>query len=146
MTPRALAALHAACFRTPPPWRAADFEALLADRFTRLHMAPMGTGFLLGRVIGPEAEILTLAVAPEARRQGLARGLVADFAAAHEAARILLEVAADNTPARALYAACGFHPVGRRPGYYRTPAGNRCDAVLLAREATRAPPAGGESC
>jgi ribosomal protein S18 acetylase RimI-like enzyme len=39
-----------------------------------------------------------------------------------------LEVRADNAAAIALYEAEGFHPIGRRPGYY----GRGTDAVLYA--------------
>jgi ribosomal-protein-alanine N-acetyltransferase len=51
-----------------------------------------------------------------------------EAAAAAGAARMLLEVAEDNAAARALYAAAGFAPAGRRPRYY--PDGR--DALLLA--------------
>ncbi|WP_093361320.1 GNAT family N-acetyltransferase [Tropicimonas isoalkanivorans] len=93
-------------------------------------------GFALGRVIVDEAELLTLAVDPPARRHGLGRALLADFetsAASRGATSALLEVSAANAPAIALYTAAGFLRTGHRPGYYRTPHGARIDALLLAK-------------
>ncbi len=115
-----LAALHAAAFPPEEAWDAAAFAAQLAlpGVFARLH--PDG-GLVLARVAGDEAEILTLAVVPAARRAGLGRALLA-AAAAEAASRgaraMFLEVAAANHAARALYAAGGFVPVGRRRRYY----------------------------
>lgn len=95
------------------------------------------TGFLLGRIVADEAEVLTLAVDPASRRRGIGARLVAAFlaeAAARGAGRAFLEVAADNAAARALYAAAGFAEVARRRGYYRDPAGGAVDALVLARD------------
>ena len=125
--PEALASLHAACFTSPRPWSAAEFADLLAQPDTLLATAPNGFG--LARVTLDEAELLTLAVAPDRRAQGLGTRLLADLmaqATARGATAMLLEVAADNAPARALYARSSFAQVGRRPGYY---AGT--DALIL---------------
>ncbi|WP_374392396.1 GNAT family N-acetyltransferase [Tabrizicola sp.] len=141
MTPEALAALHARCFRSPPPWNAADFAGFLADPLAFL-LVEGDAGFLLGRAVAGEAELLTLAVAPEARRRGLARMLVARFlyqAQLRGADRAFLEVAADNAAAIALYESAGFAPAGRRRGYYRGPYGQRTDALVLARDLAPAP-------
>ena len=141
MTLEALAALHARCFRAPPPWSAADFAGLLADPLVFL-LVEGDAGFLLGRAVAGEAELLTLAVTPEARRRGLGRRLVARFlyqAQLRGAERAFLEVMADNSPAIALYESAGFTPAGRRRGYYRGPEGNRTDALVLARDLAAAP-------
>ena len=127
MTPEALAALHGRCFTRPRPWSVDTFEAMLAAPEVFLLTRP--SACLLGRVIAGEAELLTLAVAPEVRRQGLARALCAEFAAsaaAWGAETAFLEVAADSAAAIALYAGCGWVEVGRRPGYY----GHGCDALI----------------
>lgn len=139
MTPEALAALHARCFTTPPPWSAADFAGFLVDPLAFL-LVEGDAGFLLGRAVAGEAELLTLAVAPEARRRGLGGRLVARFlyqARLRGAERAFLEVAADNAPATALYESAGFALAGRRRGYYRTPDGHRSDALVLARDLAR---------
>lgn len=119
MTPEALAALHAACFRRPRPWTASEFAGLIAMPGTLLLV--QDGGFLLGRVIADEAELLTLAVPPRCRRRGIGRALVTRFlTAAHEAgaAAAFLEVASDNVSAQALYAGTGWSPAGRRKDYY----------------------------
>ena len=86
-------------------------------------------GFIVSRQAGGEAEILTLAVTPLARRQGIAQALVAQVVAATSGLQIFLEVAADNDPARQLYAAAGFAECGRRRDYY----GPGRDAIVLRR-------------
>ena len=136
MTPEALAALHARAFITPAPWEAASFAGLLADPLAFL-LVEGDAGFLLGRAVAGEAELLTIAVAPEARRRGLGRRLVARFlyqARLRGADRAFLEVAADNAPAVALYESAGFAPAGQRRGYYLTPDGRRIDALVLTRD------------
>jgi ribosomal-protein-alanine N-acetyltransferase len=130
-----LAALHATAFTdTPRPWTAVEFAGLLAQPATLVTRLP--GGFALGRVAGPEAELLTLAVRPDARRRGLATRLVAAFeaeAAARGAEECLLEVAETNAGARALYGGLGYLAVGRRPGYYRRPAAAPVDALVLRK-------------
>ncbi len=77
-------------------------------------------GFAVLRRTGEEYELLNLAVAPERRRRGVGRRLVA---AVLERAPgpVFLEVRASNEAARRLYEACGFRPVGLRRNYYRNP-------------------------
>jgi ribosomal-protein-alanine N-acetyltransferase len=136
VTPAELAALHARCFRTPPPWSAADFAAFVADPLAFL-LVEGDAGFLLGRAVAGEAELLTLAVAPESRRLGLGRRLVARFvyqARLRQAQRAFLEVSAENPAAIALYDSAGFRTEGRRRGYYATPGGPRVDALVMARD------------
>lgn len=130
MTPDALASLHAKCFTTPRPWSAAEFASFEDSAFllTQPH------GFLLGRVIADEAELLTLAVDPAARRQGIARGLLDGFktTATDQGATVaFLEVAANNLGALALYEAAGFKEAGRRRAYYKTVDGPALDALVL---------------
>lgn len=135
MTPEDLAALHARCFTTPRPWTAAEFSAFLADALVFL-LVEGDSGFLLGRAVAGEAELLTIAVAPEARRRGLGRKLVSRFlyqARLRGAESAFLEVADDNDAARALYAQAGFVRAGRRRGYYVGPDGVERDAVVLRR-------------
>jgi [ribosomal protein S18]-alanine N-acetyltransferase len=136
MRPSELASLHAAAFTSPPPWSEAAFASLLVDPAVTLLATPDARGFLIGRQVADEAEILTLATHPEVRRRGLARALVVQFleaARAGGATRVHLEVAEDNAAARALYAACGFAETGRRPAYYRDAAGRPGAALLLRR-------------
>ena len=131
--PSVLAALHAQAFAAP--WDAAAFADLLAQ--PGVFAVVETDGFILIRLVLDEAEILTLAVRPAARRAGLGGRLVgqgAVQAVQGGANRLFLEVAEDNAAARALYARCGFSEVGRRRGYYPSSGGGRIDALMLARD------------
>lgn len=125
-----LAAIHAAAFVGAEAWDAALFARQLAmpGVFGLLHPH---AGLVLARLAADEAEILTLAVAPPARRRGVGMNLVRK-AAAEAAARgggtLFLEVSARNAAARALYGAAGFRQVGRRRSYYA----DGSDALVLA--------------
>lgn len=120
MRPKRLAVIHASCFvADPAPWSADFFARLLAEPSVFLCEAP--DAFLLGRIVMDEAELLTIAVAPYARRKGHARNLLAQFDArmsACEARHAFLEVAETNLPARNLYARTGWVQIARRPQYY----------------------------
>ncbi len=135
MTPEALARLHARAFTgVPRPWSTAEFATLLASPGVQLVDA--GSGFAVIRTAAGEAELLTLAVAPEARRRGHGRALLARAearAAAAGAAEMFLEVAADNAAARALYAAAGYAEAGLRRGYYSASGGAAADALVLRK-------------
>lgn len=147
MTPEALADLHARAFvDTPPPWSERDFAGLVTDPTTVLVTAP--AGFALGRCLGPDAELLTIAVAPDVRRRGHGAALVAAFETAAQdrsAERVFLEVAEHNAAALTLYLGNGYRPVGRRCGYYVRAGAPAVDALVLAKglspEAAAAGPA-----
>lgn len=135
MTPDRLAALHALCFRIPPPWSAADFASFAADPLAFL-LVEGDAAFLLGRAVAGEAELLTLAVAPESRRLGLGSKLLSRFlyqARLRGADQAFLEVSAQNPAAVKLYESQGFILSGRRRGYYAAPAGPRVDALVMTR-------------
>jgi len=91
-------------------------------------------GFIIGRAIADEGEVITLCVSPSARRQGIATALIdalKELLAPRR--RILLEVAITNRVARDLYESLGFQEVGRRPAYYRRD-GKTVDALVLASD------------
>ena len=124
----ALAALHAACF--PRGWPEADFR----DHIARDHVFtdPDARSLLVIREGGGQAEILTLAVHPDARGRGLAKERVREAIPHLDAPVLFLEVAEDNAPAIALYRALGFSTFGRRPAYYKTESG-RVAALLMEK-------------
>jgi ribosomal-protein-alanine N-acetyltransferase len=133
VTPGDLATLHARSFTLPRPWTEAEMASVLG--LTGVMVLTEDGGFLIGRTVADEAELLTLAVAPELRRTGIGGRLLAAFLAevhSRGAERAFLEVAADNAAALALYARAGFTTAGRRRGYYRTPDGRAVDALVLA--------------
>jgi ribosomal-protein-alanine N-acetyltransferase len=90
-------------------------------------------GFILVRLAADETEILTIAVGPDRREQGHASTLL-DHAArdmrGRGAARMFLEVAAQNLPARNLYKKYGFREVGHRKAYYE----DGDDALVLSAD------------
>lgn len=124
-----MAAIHAQAFTAPEAWGRDVFSLQLAlpNVFGLLHPA---VGMILVRIAADEAEILTLAVIPEARRRGVGATLL------REATTLLppmgvytvfLEVSVANIAARELYNRAGFTQVGRRPHYYS----NNADALIL---------------
>ena len=139
-----LARVHAQCF-PEDPWDAAALAGVLAMTGAAARLAEEGdrtVGLLFATILGEEAEILTFGVAPEARRRGVARALLADIyarAGALGAVRIVLEVAADNDVALALYESEGFRTVGLRNAYYHRDKGPPIDAWLLRRALASGP-------
>ena len=133
-----LAVLHAACF--DDPWDESAIAALLAmpGSFGLLaSVTGLPAGFLLARVAADEAEILSIGVAPDCRRQGIGGQLLERAfacAASSGASRMLLEVAEDNVAARAFYLRHRFAAVGRRPRYYRRAAGPPAAALIMSTQ------------
>nr|WP_275116225.1 GNAT family N-acetyltransferase [Aliiroseovarius subalbicans] len=132
-----MARIHAAAFADQRPWSAAEFTTLLDS--PHIFAVTNPAGFALGRVVLDEVELLTIATLPKGRRKGIARGLLAEFEAAalrRGATCAYLEVAADNTPARALYGAAGYVETGRRDAYYQRESAPAVDAVMMAKTLT----------
>ena len=123
-----LAALHEAAFPCGEQWDAKAMADMLAMPGAFGFLDPRG-GFIVARQAGGDAEILTLAVATPARRQGIARALVAAVIAATSGLPVFLEVAADNHAAQCLYGGSGFTECGRRRDYY----GRGRHAIVLRR-------------
>ena len=87
-------------------------------------------GFILGRMIGSEAEILNLAVKKAFRRRGVGSSLVNAVLVRCESSgctKAFLEVRESNRGGIAFYEGLGFRMVGRREGYYR----NTAEAALV---------------
>ena len=94
-------------------------------------------GFILGRTIGNEAEILNLAIEPGWRRTGVGTALVSALRKQYDAGgivRVFLEVRESNRGAIAFYEGLGFQRVGKRVGYYRDPVEA---AVVLAQDTSQ---------
>jgi [ribosomal protein S18]-alanine N-acetyltransferase len=146
----ALAALESACFTHP--WT----EAQIAEEMSVA--SPGGVFVLEGpprreetagicaycafRLLLDEMHVMNVAVAPRARRRGLARRLLG-FAlrrAARAGARTaFLELREGNREALGLYESLGFRPFSRRRAYYQQPVE---DAVVLVLEGLAADRAG----
>jgi ribosomal-protein-alanine N-acetyltransferase len=98
-------------------------------------------GFLLYRVAGGEAEVITIASAKNRRRRGTGRSLMNEMirqCLTDRLDKIFLEVDENNVGAIGLYKSLGFKTVGNRPGYYQHPAGTgngattRSNALIMA--------------
>ncbi|HEX6977836.1 MAG TPA: GNAT family N-acetyltransferase [Alphaproteobacteria bacterium] len=141
-----LAVLHAGCFEdcwsaqsmlevlSSPGVRAWIAFAAPTDASAGAEVTP--AGFAIARVAADEAELLSIGVLEGFRRQGIATMLLSQVTrhvTASGARRLFLEVAEDNLPAQALYAAHDFTMVGKRPDYYRTRNGGSVTALTLRR-------------
>lgn len=138
----ALAALERACFTSP--WTEAQVAeeidvtppagVFVLEERRRRGRASGILAYCAFRLVLDEMHVMNLAVAPEARRRGLGRRLLA-FAlrrAARAGARVaLLELRAGNEGALALYESLGFRRLALRRAYYRQPVE---DALVLVLE------------
>lgn len=133
-----LAQLHGASFRRG--WGESEFESMLGESNTLVHRLRRGRrtiGFAVSRIGADEAEILTIALDPRHRGQGLSGNLLLTHLG-HLAGRgvrtIFLEVEENNVPALRLYKKAGFTVVGRRERYYQEPGGEQLNALLMRRD------------
>jgi [ribosomal protein S18]-alanine N-acetyltransferase len=131
-----LAELEAQLFATDA-WSEATWWGELAGRPRRSYVVlegPEGIDGYAGVDLGGDvADVMTVAVAPGRRGQGLGDRLVGELlqrAAADGAGSVMLEVRADNGAARRLYQRQGFEEVSVRRRYYQ-PDG--VDAVVMRR-------------
>ena len=115
--------IEAAVF--PEPWSVAVFNSELALRHGRLYRGawdgPQLAGYVGFLIVGEDAHITTIAVAPSHQRAGVASTLITDgirTLVPSGAKHLSLEVAANNEPAQLLYRRFGFVPVGLRKNYY----------------------------
>lgn len=131
---KALAEIERQCFHTP--WSETALREEL-DNEKNLFLVAEEQGKTLGYVgcqtVLDEGYITNVAVAPDARRRGVARALLQELAE-HAEARglsfVTLEVRQSNAAAIALYAGQGYERVGVRKGFYSDP---QEDAVLMTR-------------
>ena len=115
-----MAAIHAASFPPAEAWDADAFRAQLDLPGVIGLVHPRG-GLILIRIAADEAEVLTLAVTPGARRNGFAGALLREameMLATLGAHSLFLEVSTSNPAALALYRKMGFVVAGSRRRYY----------------------------
>jgi ribosomal-protein-alanine acetyltransferase len=103
-------------FRELLGWR--GVLALVSEHESRV------SGFIIGRQVAEEAEILNLAVVLSKRRKGegvaLLKAAMDEFHSRH-VSRVFLEVRESNEGGIAFYERHGFLKTGRRASYYRSP-------------------------
>jgi ribosomal-protein-alanine N-acetyltransferase len=133
-----LAQLHGASFHRG--WGESEFESMLGESNTlvhRLRLRRKTVGFAVSRIGADEAEILSIAIDPHCRGQGLSQNLLLTHLG-HLAGRgvrtIFLEVEENNRPALSLYKRAGFAVVGRRERYYQQADGEQLNALLMRRD------------
>ena len=131
-----LAELESELFATDA-WSEATWWGELAGRPRRSYVVLEGSegidGYAGVDLGGEVADVMTVAVAPGRRGAGLGDRLVSELlrrAADDGAGSVMLEVRADNGPARRLYERHGFAEVAVRRRYYQ-PEG--VDAVVMRR-------------
>lgn len=130
-----MALIHGQAFTMPRPWSEAEIADLLASPLCFVLHEP--DGFIMGRVVAGEAELLTVAVRPAAHGRGIGLRLVQGFLAEvirRRADSAFLEVAESNLAAQAVYAKAGFLPTGRRCSYYHAADGTAVDALVMLRK------------
>lgn len=120
------------------PWSEESFRRILGGQSAIFQVLVVGgesvvVGYIIAFVIGPDAELLNVAVDPGHRRRGLA-GQMLDAVliqlGLNGVRTAFLEVRESNRAARALYGSRGFHEIGRRRNYYRRPVE---DALVMRR-------------
>ena len=130
-----IAQLEKRCFSDP--WSEKSIASELENPLSVWLVAVDGgqlIGYVGSQTVLGETDMMNLAVAPEARRQGTGRALVlalVDALTEKGSHSLMLEVRVSNTPAHKLYESLGFSQVGRRPKYYVNP---REDALILRKE------------
>jgi tRNA threonylcarbamoyladenosine biosynthesis protein TsaB len=122
-----------------PQWTRENYQAALDPDAVprRIALIVLGpdedrmTGFLVARLLPPQAELEIIAVDPRVQRRGLARKLFEELVYKLGMAgvtEVILEVRASNQAALGFYRATGWSETGRRPRYYADPEE---DAVLM---------------
>ena len=122
-----LSNLHKKCFPNKP-WAADDFRDL---KKSGCEIIMSENGFFVYRTVADEAEIITIGVNPEMRRNGTASAMIRiteKNIKNQGVKKIFLEVASTNEPAKKLYENLGYKTIGLRPKYY-----DGVDAILMAK-------------
>lgn len=134
----AFSGLHAQGFERA--WGISEFESLLCEKAVCAHMAQTSLnhpcGFIISRVAADEAEILSVAVAKNARQKGVGGQLLnlhLSALAQSGAKAVFLEVDELNLAAIALYKHFGFAIVGTRKAYYKRTDGSSPSALVMKR-------------
>ncbi len=129
-----LASIHTRCFSKG--WNAGEFAAMFANGGILAFVAKGKAGFGVLRIIGNEAEIITLAVLPEHQKKHIGTQILsAMLKSAGELGveEVFLEVREKNIPAINLYEKSGFAILAKRKGYYSNADGTSEDAIVMKK-------------
>ena len=121
----AVVEIDVAAFCEPREVREKSLREELARSWARLHVARVDGGVIVGYVlywhVVDEGHVINVAVAPQHRRHGVGRALVAhllDHARTNGVIKLFLEVRASNEAAIRLYESAGFTRFNVRERYY----------------------------
>lgn len=135
----AIGALERQCFADP--WPEEAVAAYINGGNCLMLCAEGEGGELLGYVgmqhVLDEGYIGNVCTAPQHRRRGVARALLAELESRSRRlglAFLTLEARASNAAAIALYEGAGYGRVGTRPGYYQHPAEDAVIMTLFLKE------------
>ena len=121
------------------PWSEDVFHETLKDSTHIGFEGVLGevlVGFIMGRRVGRESEISTLAIHKNWQRKGMGAKLLNLFLGhvlQEGAYTALLEVQASNTSALELYRLFGFKKIGERRNYYPAAEGHSRTADVLQK-------------
>jgi [ribosomal protein S18]-alanine N-acetyltransferase len=112
-------------------WSVEQFWSELA-RPTRKYVVAIAHEAIVGYAgifyLPPDADLQTIAVAPQEQGTGVATALLTSLIEqARDCAQMMLEVRADNDPAISLYERFGFEMMSRRTNYYP----DNADAIIM---------------
>ncbi len=131
-----LYALEKEIYHGEDPWSLAQFKEEIAAQ-GRYYIVAENDGAVVGYAgVAPAGEltdILTMTVAANFRRKGIAREFLKrliDWSRNKKAEAVMLEVRIDNIEAIALYSANGFRKISERMDYY----GPGKDAIVMRKE------------
>ena len=131
----AVAKLEAACFADP--WSENSVAPELKNPLSLWLVAveeDTVVGYVGSQTVMGETDMMNVAVHPNCRRRGIAKGLLEALTRTLKklgSRSLTLEVRASNEPAITLYTEFGFLEAGRRRNYYRNP---KEDALILRKE------------
>lgn len=131
----AVAKLEAACFADP--WSENSVASELKNPLSLWLVAveeDTVVGYVGSQTVMGETDMMNVAVHPNCRRRGIAKGLLEALIRTLKklgSRSLTLEVRASNEPAITLYTEFGFLEAGRRRNYYRNP---KEDALILRKE------------
>lgn len=119
-------------------WSASAFRQLIESPGVSTCICQKGDqpfGFYMYRAVLDEAELLTIAVEPDYRGQGLSGVMMQHMLAAlrnGDIKHLFLEVRKDNIAAIKLYEKQGFVFTGERKNYYKVDDGRKVDALVFS--------------
>jgi ribosomal-protein-alanine N-acetyltransferase len=122
------------------PWSQAQFKEEIAGLGgTRQFILAQKDGLIIGYAgimvvaAGVPADLLTIAILPDFRRQGLAQAMLAElesWAKIKGATEVILEVDTKNESAISLYKLVGYEEISTRANYYALGV----DALIMRKD------------